>query len=131
MKIRRSRLKLLGFILSADEVRPDPEGVSAIRQMPEPRNRAELQKCIGVCNYCRIFSWKYAAYIDPFRELLSEKSKFTWLPWHIEAFEKLKNQFSEHILLNYYLTDRPFFLQSNASKQGISAVLYQYDDNDN
>ena len=127
----QEKIPFLGFILSAEGVSPDPGRIDAILNMPEPRNRKELQSCIGVCNYYRIFSKHYAVYIDPFRKLLSEKHKFVWEKEHHDAFENLKAQFAKHILLNHYLVDRPFYLQTDASKQGISGVLYQYDDENN
>ena len=117
--------------MSSEDVSPDPERAQSILDMPEPRCKKELQKCIGMYNYYRIFSKRYAIYIDPFRKLLSDKNKFTWTEKHSEAFQRLKNQFAEHVLLNNYFEDRPFHLQTDASKQGISAVLYQFDNQNN
>lgn len=44
----REEIPFLGFILSTKGVRPDPEKIRAILEIPEPRTRLELQSFIGV-----------------------------------------------------------------------------------
>ena len=121
----RNEVPFLGFILNSDGIRPDPQRVDTIMQMPEPKNRSELQKCIGMCTFYRRFYDKYALLINPFRDLLSSKNKFIWSDDHRCAFKTLKEKLANYILLSHYRHDLPFILQTDASKSGISAVLYQ------
>ena len=50
-----------------------------------------------------------------------------WSDKHSQAFINLKNKLAEYILLSHYRPDLPFCIQTDASKQGISAVLFQVD----
>ena len=45
-------------------------------------------------------------------------------------FKSLKEKFSEHVLLNHYRSDCRFCLQTDSSRQGIRAILFQRDDDD-
>ena len=121
----------MGFILTTEGVKPDPARVQAIKEIPEPRTREELQKFIGMCTYYRRFYKEYARYLEPFRELMSSSQKFKWQDKHHIAFNMLRNKLSDHVLLNHYRRDRPFCLQTDGSKTGISAILFQYDDDGN
>ena len=61
--------------------------------MSKPKNRVQLQRLVGVCNYYRRFSEKHAQLINPFRDLLSTKNVWQWTHEHEVAFEKLKQNF--------------------------------------
>ena len=127
----RKEIPFLGFILTREGVKPDHARVQAIKEIPEPRTREELQKFIGMCTYYRRFYKEYARYLEPFRELMSSSQKFKWQDKHHIAFNMLRNKLSDHVLLNHYRRDRPFCLQTDGSKTGISAILFQYDDDGN
>lgn len=124
----REEIPFLGFILSKNGVSPDPERVEAIMKLPEPRNHKELQSFVGMCTYYRRFYDRFAQFIDPLRNLLSSKNKFEWTTAESQAFVDLKNKLSEYILLSHYRRDVPFCIQTDGSKQAISAVLFQFGD---
>ena len=50
----------LGYILSKDGLKVDPEKVKAILDWPVPSNVKEIQSFIGLCNYYRIFIKDFA-----------------------------------------------------------------------
>ena len=43
----QERLKLLGSVISADGVRPDPEKVQAVAEWPRPRNLTEVRSVVA------------------------------------------------------------------------------------
>ena len=47
------------------------------------------------------------------------------------AYSNLKNSFADSIMLNHYIPDGKFKLQTDASKKGISGILYQIDSEGN
>ncbi|XP_011697582.1 PREDICTED: uncharacterized protein LOC105455741 [Wasmannia auropunctata] len=126
----RDEVPYLGVILSQEGIRPDPEKIKVIQEIPEPRNRLQLQKFVGVCNYYRRFSEKHAKLIHPFRDLLSIKNEWKWTEDHKKAFEQIKQSFLNYVYLKHYIQDRPFYVQTDASDQGICGVLFQKDEND-
>ena len=65
--------------------------------------------------------------MDPFRSLLKGSNPWEWKSIHTRAFEELKQNFVDCIVLKHTISDAPFKLQTNASNFGISGVLYQID----
>ena len=63
-------IKFLGHVISADGIRPDPEKVKAINEMPVPQNREELQRFLGMTNYLCKFISSYSEITSPLRKLM-------------------------------------------------------------
>lgn len=80
-----------------------------------------------MCGYYSRFLKKHSNFIDPFRHLLSSKNKFKWEAKHDKYFNELKQNFLKTVPLSHYDLKKPFFLQTDASKKGISAILFQMD----
>ena len=53
-------VKLLGHIVSGEEVKMDPSKIVAIQQRQRPKNVKEIQQFLGICNYYRKFVKNYA-----------------------------------------------------------------------
>lgn len=125
----REEVPFLGFKLSAEGIKPDPERLSTIAEFPCPKDKRQLQAFLGVCGYYRRFSVRHADFICPFRDLLSNGTKWQWNETHSNAFKDLKNNFLRSVTLSHYIADKPFKLQTDASDMGISGILYQEDEN--
>lgn len=124
----RDQIPFLGFLITRRGVMPDPQKIRSIQEIPEPKSRKELQSFLGVCGYYSRFQVHYAGLINDFRELLCAKKRFVWNETYRMKFETAKARFLDCIILRHYFTDRAFRLQTDASKSGISAILYQFDD---
>lgn len=127
----RSEVKFLGFKLTKEGIEIDPEKIKAINDIPEPKSLKQLQSALGVFGQFRRFTFKYANYIEPFREILSAKKKFKWTEEHSRAFKEMKRKFIENTTLAHYRIDKQFILRTDASKKGIAAMLVQKDASDN
>lgn len=123
----RDAVPFVGFILTPNGIRPDPEKLAVILNFPRPVDRKQLQGFIGSCTFYRRFTVKHAEKITPFRDLLSENTPWLWKPEHDKAFQELKDSFIDSVTLQHYLPNVPFRIQTDASDLGISAVLYQID----
>jgi transposase InsO family protein len=121
-------IPFLGFVLSGQGVYPDPEKIKIIQDFSQPKNKKQLQQFLGICNYYRQFSLKYANFIEPFRNLLKNNIDWDWSTKHTEAFTALKNNFLKAVTLNHVDFNRKFKLQTDASDHGISGILYQTSD---
>lgn len=71
----RDKVSFLGFKLSADGIKADPDRLSVIADFPCPKDKRQLQAFLGVCGYYRRFSVKHAKFIGTFRDLLSSAGK--------------------------------------------------------
>lgn len=127
----RQEVPFLGYILSTNGLRINPEKIASIQQFPTPRNSKQLRQFLGLCNYYRRFISRYANFMDSFRELLSTKNKWRWKKYHDTAFHALKESFIHTVVLGHYIPNQPFYVQTDASDCGISAILYQFDEDQN
>lgn len=127
-KFCRHEIPFLGFILTSQGVKADSEKLKALQNIPEPTSRLELQRVIGMFGYYRRFVVAYSTYIDSFRDLLNTKNQFKWTEFNSREFKKLKESFIKVVTLDNYLPNKEFRIQTDASKKGISAILYKIDD---
>lgn len=118
----------LGYILTSTGCRPNPDKLKDIQSFHEPKQKSDLQQFMGICQYYKQFSVNRAVYLDVLRELLKKDVAWTWTEEHAEAFRKLKFDFLKIVELKYYDLQRDFYVQTDASDRGISAILYQKDD---
>ena len=96
----------------------------------------EVRSFLGFMNYYHKFIPKYAQVARPINRLVSGENankKKTLLDWTSEcqaAFEHLKHLCSQTSILAYANYMKPFQLHTDASENGLGAVLYQKQDND-
>eukprot|EP00253_Pinus_taeda_P023414 PITA_23414 len=79
--------KLLGHIISKDDIRIDPERIQAILQIPYPRNIKELQAFLGKINFLRRFIPNLAELIRLLSNMLRKDAKVKWSLETKQAFE--------------------------------------------
>ena len=121
----RSIVNFLGYEISIDGVRPHPDRLQVITHFEEPKDLNQLQSFFGLCNYYRQFVEKYSNYVEPFRDLLSNKKLWIWTSKHTAAFTDIKQKFVDVIKLDHIHPEYPFILQTDGSDKGIGGVLYQ------
>lgn len=121
----RSELKYLGYVVDELGLRPDPEKVTAILDIPSPRNVKEVRRFIGTTSYYRRFVPNFSTILAPLSNLTKKNVKWCWSSDCEKAFKTLK----EHLVTAPILTcpdfQRTFYVQTDASAYGIGAVLTQ------
>lgn len=147
--LRRS-VKFLGHIIDENGVSTDPSKVENIKNMTtsdlmEPDGVTPSQKRIrsflGMVNYYQHFMPRYSAIAKPLFDLLRgerRKSKHhknkhsgrklgaaDWTVEQEQAFEHLKSSLIHSVVLAHPDFTRPFMLSTDASLDGIGAVLSQ------
>ena len=55
LNMRKKEVKFMGHILSFDGLKPDPEKVKAVTEMPKPTNKQETLSLLGFVNYLANF----------------------------------------------------------------------------
>ena len=94
----------------------------------------EVRSFLGFTNYYCKFIPKYAQVARPISQLVSEENankKNTLVDWTSKcqvAFEHLKHLCSQTPILAYANYTKPFQLHTDASENGLGAVLYQKQD---
>lgn len=127
----RSEVKFLGFILGAEGLREDPDKIKKIQDFPEPKNLKELQSFLGMANYYRRFHNKYAELTAQLSHVMSSKKQWKWGEEERKIFQDIKSKFLECVMLKHPDWTKPLYLNTDASKISISAILFQYDDEGN
>ncbi|MGL5707634.1 MAG: reverse transcriptase domain-containing protein [Aeromonas sp.] len=126
-------LKILGNIISAGKIKPDPNKIKAIHDYPKPANIKELRSFLGLVNYCREFIKGYAILANPLFKLLKGKTKrsvktLEWTQNEEKTFVELKKALTIHSERAQPDFTKQFILTTDASEEGIGAVLAQKDD---
>ena len=133
----QKKIKCLGHVLSEQGISCHPKKTSAVSSWPTPTNVKDVQKFLGFTGFYRHFIQDYAKVARPLTELLrgcdlrqSKRKKIVYTDWtwgeaQEGAFRELVCQLTEPPVLCYPDFSRQFILRTDASKQGLGAVLCQ------
>ena len=117
--------KFLGFIISPDGVRMDPERIQTIVEWPAPKSVHDLRVFLGFANFYRRFIEAYSRIVSPLTALLRKSSKFRWGKEAQEAFDALKKAFSTEPVLRHFDPDLAITMHADSSGAAISGIISQ------
>ena len=127
----RTEINYLGHTVSAKGIEPGVDGIKAIVEMVPPRTYMGIRQFLGATGYFRRFIKGYANIAKPLNDLLSGpnsklKSCFVRLPpAALIAFQELKLKCITAPILAFTDFHKPFLLETDASEDGLGAVLSQ------
>ena len=98
-------------------------------KLPVPSNVQQVRSFLGLAGYYRRFIPNFAAIASPLVALTKKDKKFSWTDAQQKSFTCLKYLLCTAPILAYPQFDKPFILQTDASDQGLGAVLVQKDSN--
>jgi len=122
------RLKFLGHVVSSDGIETDPEKIQKITTCPAPRDLHELRGVLGLFSYYRRFVPQFSEIAKPLIKLTEKNQGFHWGDAQDEAFKHLKQLLSEAPILVHPRKEGLFILDTDASDEGVGAVLSQVQD---
>ena len=117
--------KYLGFIISTDGIKTDPEKTIAITQWETPRSVQGVQSFLGFCNFYRRFIRNYGQIARPLNRLTRKDQPFSFDDACQCAFKELKKRLSSAPVLAHFDSDRPTMMETDASDGVIAGVLSQ------
>ena len=124
-----SSLQYLGHFVGEGRQAPIEEKVTAIVSLPVPRTVTQLRSFLGSVNYYQQYIPHCNVIASPLHALLkgnpSKRSAVTWTDEAERAFIALKRALAQRPVLQLVNADLPFTLQTDASDDGIGAVLLQ------
>lgn len=123
--LRVREVTFVGHVISKAGLKADSSKVDAILQMPEPSNRKELERFMGMINYLGKFIPNLSAVTSPLRDLLKKENDWQWSHEHCSAVKDLKRLITQAPVLGFFNVDQPVVLSVDASLQGLGAVLIQ------
>ena len=135
----QQKVKYLGHIVSADGIATDPDKIAAIKDWRTPQTVEEVRRFLGFTGFYRKFIDGYASIVKPLTSLLASKPKsshrnnkktktpaaFVWSDKQQEAFNHICQKLMSTPVLGFADYKLPFELHTDASLNGLGAVLYQ------
>jgi hypothetical protein len=121
----KPKLIFLGYEISPEGIRPNPGKISAIKNIPIPKNKKDLKSFLGIGGYYRNSIEDYAKLAAPLHRLTHDLSTFVWGPEEEASFNEIKQRLTTAPILAYPDFSQPFIIQTDACNIGISAILCQ------
>ena len=124
-KINKAEVEYVGHVLSKEGLKPNPNRIQAIIDMPEPTDKQAVQRFLGMMNYVAKFIPNLSETAKPLRVLLAKETAWHWDDQHKQSFQKLKELLTKAPVLRYYDVNKQIVLQVDACKSGLGAALMQ------
>lgn len=121
----------LGHVISEEGVATDPAKTEAVRDWPIPQNMKQVRSFLGFAGYYRRFIPAFSKIAAPLHALTrgtathNKTASIEWSPSCQQAFEQLKEALLSAPILAYADFTQPFRLYTDASFEGLGAVLAQ------
>lgn len=123
-----SKMDCLGHVVSEEGVGPQLEKLVHIAEYPRPTKVKEVRKFLGTTGWYMSYVENYASIVAPLTDLTQTVIKFRWTEREENAFLLIKQKLAEAKVLSHPDYEKVFYLQTDACKIGLGAILYQLSD---
>ena len=127
-------VRWFGRMYSEFGISADPDKIKTIIEAGRPNSNEEVKSFLQAAAYNAKFAFDHKenqSYEDvtaPLRELLHSGAKFEWNKEREQSYQKLMNMMNDRSILAPFQLTRKTHLVTDASPHGISASLYQEDE---
>ncbi|OWR52012.1 putative orf [Danaus plexippus plexippus] len=118
-------VKYLGHIIKNNTITPLKDNLIAIKDFPTPKNKKNIRQFLGKINFYGKYIPNISIILEPLHNLLRKDQNFTWTKICQESFDKIKNMLCLRPILEIFDPDLPIHIYTDASIQGIGAILKQ------
>lgn len=124
-KIGVEEITYLGHSFNKDGVQIDSKKVEAVKNIPSPKCKKDLERFLGLTNYLSKFIDHYADKTAPLRVLLHKDTAWYWDENTDKTFQSLKETLCKAPTLGYFDNSKPITLSVDASSFGLGACILQ------
>ena len=135
----QKKVHYLGHIVSEEGIATDPAKIDQIQEWEQPQSDRDLRSFLGLASYYRRHIERFAHVAGPLYQILpktrtKEKRQARekilpfaerWTEECTKAFELLKRKLTSPPVLGFPDFSQEFFLETDASHQGLSGILSQ------
>ena len=114
-----------GHLLTTEGLKPDPEKVRAIVEMPRPKDRSDILRLNGMVNYLSRFLPQLSDVMKPLRDLTHKDAAWCWDDLQEKAWNDVKTLIASASVLAYYKPTEVLEIQCDSSQSGLGAALMQ------
>ncbi|KAH7704917.1 gagpol and env protein precursor, partial [Aphelenchoides avenae] len=122
--------EFLGHVISVEGLKTDQAKIEKILSFPVPTSPTDVRSFLGICNYYRKFVPNFSQKSKPLRDV-TKADGWQWTEREQNSFDEMKQTMtSPPVLIQPDIESamngtRPFLLYTDASKDGVGAVLSQ------
>lgn len=121
----KPELEYLGHVITSEGISPNPKKIEAVNNFKVPRTPTEVKSFLGLAGYYRKFIKNLSKIAKPLTDLSEKDIPFMWTDRQQSSFEELKHKLCTAPVLGYPKYDEIFTLTTDASNEGIGAILSQ------
>ena len=125
LQLKKSAVVYYGVHIGADGLKPDPEKIRAILEMPDPTDLEAVKRLTGMLNFLSTLIPNKSTLIVPIRSLLRSGVPWNWGPAQRQAMQQIKDILSSEPVLTLFDPAISVTLQADSSSTGLGACLMQ------
>ena len=129
-KFVHSDVEYLKHLITMECLRVNPRLVNSITEFTVPHNVSEVQRFLGLTSYYCKFVCGFAGIAQPLHRLTCKEVTYQWTVSCQKAFDELKGKIASAPVLAYPAFNKHFVLETDASIQGLGAILSQLQSDD-
>jgi hypothetical protein len=131
-------IEYLGYILTREGIKPQPQKVQAILELNLPNNIKEFRHFLGMVQYYRDMWARHSEMLAPLTDLVGEcgetkttrinktkKKPWRWDSIHQQAFDNVKAAIAKETVLAYPDFSKHFEVYTDASAMQLGVVTTQ------
>lgn len=122
-------VKYLGHIIEHNTVRPVKDNLISIQNFPTPKTQKNIRQFLGKINFYHEYIPKSSILLDPLHKLLRKNEKFIWSEECEKSFTDIKKLLCSQPVLEIFDQNLPIKIYTDASLEGIGAILKQTQSN--
>ena len=125
LKLKCTEFPYLGHLVTKEGLKPDPDKIKAVQEMPKPDKIKAVRRFCGFINYPAKFMPKLSEVVEPIRNLTCKENEWKWTHEHDTSSKRIKEMATTSPLLKYYSPQDELTIQCDASEKGLRAAVLQ------
>ena len=119
MQFKVTTVPYMGYIVTKDGMRPDPEKVDAIIGIPKPTTKHVLLRLLGMIKHLSQYIHNESSITAPQRSLLKPDAEWHWQHEHGAAVDEIRKTLSRDTVLAFYHVHNSTTFQADESQIGL------------